>query len=69
MANLKDTLTRVLDPFIDKIAKEISTIKAGMDTTKSIDVVGYGIDNTGATDVTEKLNELFLKVSKENTKK
>lgn len=65
MANLKDTLTRVLDPFIDKIAKEISTIKAGMDTTKSIDVVGYGIDNTGATDVTEKLNELFLKVSKE----
>lgn len=65
MPNLKDTLTRVLDPFIDKIAKEISTIKAGMDTTKSIDVVSYGIDNTGATDVTEKLNELFLKVSKE----
>lgn len=65
MTNLKDTLTRVLDPFIDKIAKEISTIKAGMDTTKSIDVVSYGIDNTGATDVTEKLNELFLKVSKE----
>ena len=65
MANLKDTLTRVLDPFIDKIAKEISTIKAGMDTTKSIDIVSYGIDNTGATDVTEKLNELFLKVSKE----
>lgn len=65
MANLKDTLTRVLDPFIDKIAKEISTIKAGMDTTKSIDVVSYGIDNTGATDVSEKLNELFLKVSKE----
>lgn len=65
MANLKDTLSRVLDPFIDKIAKEISTIKASMDTTKSIDVVGYGIDNTGATDVTEKLNELFLKVSKE----
>ena len=65
MANLKDTLSRVLDPFIDKIAKEISTIKAGMNTTKSIDVVSYGIDNTGATDVTEKLNELFLKVSKE----
>lgn len=65
MANLKDTLTRVLDPFIDKIVKEISIIKAGMDTTKSIDVVSYGIDNTGATDVTEKLNELFLKVSKE----
>ena len=65
MANLKDALSRVLDPFIDKIAKEISTIKAGMDTTKSIDVVSYGIDNTGATDVTEKLNELFLKVSKE----
>lgn len=65
MANLKDTLTRVLDPFIDKIAKEISTIKADMDTTKSINVVSYGIDNTGATDVTEKLNELFLKVSKE----
>ena len=65
MANLKDTLSRVLDPFIDKIAKEISTIKASMDTTKSIDVVNYGIDNTGATDVTEKLNELFLKVSKE----
>lgn len=65
MANLKDTLSRVLDPFIDKIAKEISTIKAGMDTAKSIDVISYGIDNTGATDVTEKLNELFLKVSKE----
>ena len=65
MANLKDTLSRVLDPFIDKIAKEISTIKAGMNTTKSIDVVSYGIDNTGTTDVTEKLNELFLKVSKE----
>ena len=65
MANLKDALSRVLDPFIDKIAKEISIIKAGMDTTKSIDVVSYGIDNTGTTDVTEKLNELFLKVSKE----
>lgn len=65
MANLKDTLSRVLDPFIDRIAKEISTIKASMDTTKSINVVSYGIDNTGATDVTEKLNELFLKVSKE----
>lgn len=65
MANLKDALLRVLDPFIDKIAKEISTIKASMDTTKSINVVSYGIDNTGATDVTEKLNELFLKVSKE----
>ena len=65
MANLKDALSRVLDPFIDKIAKEISTIKAGMDTAKSIDVVSYGIDNTGATDVTKKLNELFLKVSKE----
>lgn len=65
MANLKDALSRVLDPFIDKIAKEISTIKAGMNTTKSIDVVSYGIDNTGATDVTEKLNELFLKVYKE----
>lgn len=65
MANLKDTLTHVLDPFIDRIAKEIATIKAGMDTTKSINVVSYGIDNTGATDVTEKLNELFLKVSKE----
>jgi hypothetical protein len=65
MTNLKDTLSRVLDPFIDKIAKEISTIKASMDTTKSINVVSYGIDNTGATDVTEKLNELFLKVSKE----
>lgn len=65
MANLKDALSGVLDPFIDKIAKEISTIKASMDTTKSIDVVSYGIDNTGATDVTEKLNELFLKVSKE----
>lgn len=65
MANLKDALTRILDPFIDRIAKEIATIKAGMDTTKSINVVSYGIDNTGATDVTEKLNELFLKVSKE----
>lgn len=65
MANLKDALSRVLDPFIDKIAKEISTIEASMDTTKSINVVSYGIDNTGATDVTEKLNELFLKVSKE----
>ena len=65
MANLKDTLTRVLDPFIDKIAKEISTIKSWYGSTKSIDVVSYGIDNTGATDVTEKLNELFLKVSKE----
>jgi hypothetical protein len=65
MANLKDALSRVLDPFIDKIAKEISTIKASMDTTKSINVVSYGIDNTGATDVTKKLNELFLKVSKE----
>ena len=65
MANLKDALSRVLDPFIDRIAKEISTIKANMNTTKSINVVSYGIDNTGATDVTEKLNELFLKVSKE----
>ena len=65
MANLKDTLSRVLEPFIDRIAKEISTIKASMDTTKSINVVSYGIDNTGATDVTEKLNELFLKVFKE----
>ena len=65
MANLKDALTRVLDPLIDKIAKEIFIIKNSIDTTKSINVVSYGIDNTGATDVSEKLNELFLKVSKE----
>lgn len=65
MANLKDALTRILDPLIDKIAKEISIIKNSIDTTKSINVVSYGIDNTGATDVSEKLNELFLKVSKE----
>lgn len=65
MANLKDALTRVLDPLIDKIAKEISIIKNSIDTTKSINVVSYGIDNTGATDVSEKLNKLFLKVSKE----
>lgn len=65
MANLKDALTRALDPLIDKIAKEISILKNSIDTTKSINVVSYGIDNTGATDVSEKLNELFLKVSKE----
>lgn len=65
MTNLKDALTHALDPLIDRIAKEISIIKNSIDTTKSINVVSYGIDNTGATDVTEKLNELFLKVSKE----
>lgn len=32
---------------------------------KSLNVVTEGVDNTGATDVTEKLNEIFVKVNAE----
>lgn len=34
-------------------------------STKSLNVVTEGVDNTGTTDVTAKLNEIFLKASKE----
>lgn len=63
--NLKTKLTEILSPFIDKVAQDIEGIKSNLDMTKSLNVVAHGVDNTGATDVSDKLNELFLKVINE----
>ena len=65
--NLKTKLTGILSPFIDKVAQDIEGIKSNLDiSAKSINAVTYGIDNTGATDVSDKLNELFTKVYNED---
>ena len=77
MAEFKKAIEKTLKPFARKVGSYIRIInrKVGSDIKgieskvfagKVINVVDFGIDNTGATDVTEKLNELFRKVRDEN---
>lgn len=49
----------------DELFMKKADAQSLLDSTKSLNVVTEGVDNTGATDVTAKLNEIFLKASKE----
>ena len=66
MADFKQAIEKTLKPFARKVGSDIKGIESKVFTGKPINVVEFGIDNTGATDVTEKLNELFRKVRDEN---
>lgn len=66
MAEFKKVVGDALKPFAKKIGSDIRSIESKVFTGKAINVVEFGIDNTGATDVTTKLNELFKKVHDEN---
>ena len=66
MADFKQAIEKTLKPFARKVGSDIKGIESKVYTGKPINVVDFGIDNTGATDVTEKLNELFRKVRDEN---
>lgn len=66
MAEFKKAIEKTLKPFARKIGSDIRSIESKVFVGKPINVVDFGIDNTGATDVTEKLNELFRKVRDEN---
>ena len=66
MAEFKKAIEKTLKPFARKVGSDIKGIEYKVFAGKPINVVEFGIDNTGATDVTEKLNELFRKVRDEN---
>ena len=66
MAEFKKIVGDALKPFAKKIGSDIRSIESKVFTGKAINVVEFGIDNTGTTDVTAKLNELFKKVHDEN---
>ena len=66
MAEFKKIVGDALKPFAKKIGSDIRSIESKVFTGKAINVVEFGIDNTGATDVTAKLNELFKKVHDED---
>ena len=66
MAEFKKAIEKTLKPLARKVGSDIRTIEAKVFAGKVINVLDFGIDNTGATDVTEKLNELFRKVRDEN---
>ena len=66
MAEFKKAVEKALKPFARKVGSDIRSIESKVFTGKAINVVEFGIDNTGATDVTAKLNELFQKVHTEN---
>lgn len=66
MADLKQAVTSALKPFARKVGSDIKGIESKVFIGKPINVVEFGIDNTGATDVTAKLNELFKKVHDED---
>ena len=66
MADFKQAIEKTLKPFARKVGSDIKGIESKVYTGKPINVLDFGIDNTGATDVTEKLNELFRKVRDEN---
>ena len=66
MADLKQEFINALKPFARKVGSDIKNIEYRVFTSKAINVVDFGIDNTGATDVTVKLNELFKKVYNED---
>lgn len=66
MAEFKKAIEKTLKPFARKVGADIKSIESKVFIGKAINVVEEGIDNTGATDVTEKLNQLFEKVHREN---
>lgn len=66
MAEFKKAIEKTLKPFARKVGSDIKSIESKVFVGKPINVVDFGIDNTGATDVTEKLNQLFQKVHNEN---
>ena len=66
MAEFKKAIEKTLKPFARKVGSDIKTIESKVFAGKVINVVDFGVDNTGATDVTEKLNQLFQKVHNEN---
>ena len=66
MAEFKKAIEKTLKPLARKIGSDIRILNSKVFAGKVINVVDFGIDNTGATDVTEKLNELFRKVRDEN---
>ena len=66
MAEFKKAIEKTLKPFARKVGSDIKGIESKVFAGKPINVVEFGIDNTGATDVTAKLNELFKKVHDED---
>ena len=66
MAEFKKAIEKTLKPFARKVGSDIKGIESKVFVGKPINVVEFGIDNTGATDVTAKLNELFKKVQAED---
>ena len=66
MAEFKKAIEKTLKPLARKVGSDIRNIESKVFAGKVINVLDFGIDNTGATDVTEKLNELFRKVRDEN---
>mgnify|MGYP001749559682 FL=1 len=66
MAEFKKAIEKTLKPLARKVGSDIRNIESKVFAGKVINVLDFGIDNTGATDVTEKLNELFKKVRDEN---
>lgn len=66
MAEFKKAIEKTLKPLARKVGSDIRNIESKVFAGKVINVLDFGIDNTGATDVTEKLNELFRKVHDEN---
>lgn len=65
MAEFKKAIEKTLKPFARKIGSDIRDIESKVFVGKAINAVDFGIDNTGTTDVTAKLNELFKKVHDE----
>ena len=66
MAEFKKAIEKTLKPFARKVGSDIKGIESKVFVGNPINVVEFGIDNTGATDVTAKLNELFKKVHAED---
>ena len=66
MAEFKKAIEKTLKPFAKKVGSDIKNIESKIFTGKVINVVEFGVDNTGATDASVKLNELFQKVYNEN---
>ena len=66
MAEFKKAIEKTLKPFARKVGSDIKGIESKVFAGKPINVLEFGIDNTGATDVTAKLNELFQKVHAED---
>nr|DAN68751.1 MAG TPA: Pectate lyase [Caudoviricetes sp.] len=49
----------------DELFMKKADAQSLLDSIKSINVVTEGVDNTGTTDVTAKLNEIFTKANAE----